>query len=85
MPHRIEFAPAVDHDFGRLPPAVLPRVDAAIRALAATPRPRGAKKLTEAAGWWRVRVGDYRVIYRIDDAAQVVTIARVRHRRDAYR
>lgn len=85
MAYQVEFAPAVDRDFGRLPPDVLPRVDAAITALADNPRPPGAKKLKDASGLWRVRVGEYRVLYRIDAAAAVVTIARVRHRREAYR
>lgn len=85
MAYRVEFAPALDRDFGRLPADVLPRVDEAISDLADNPRPRGAKKLKDASGLWRVRVGDYRVLYRIDAAAEVVTIARVRNRRDAYR
>lgn len=85
MAYVLTYLPPVDRDFGRLPSAVLLRVDAAIRRLAHTPRPTGAKKLTDESGVWRLRVGDYRVLYRIDDANEQVVILRVRHRRDVYR
>ena len=52
--------------------------------LVENPRPSGAKKLTNQPGY-RLRVGVYRILYRIDDASQVVTIDRVKHRREAYR
>ena len=59
---------------------------AAIRALGETPRPRGARKLHGSPrDDYRIRVGDYRVLYEVDDAAQLVRIMRVRHRREAYR
>ncbi len=60
------------------------RVTAALAALRDTPRPPGCVKLT-GSDLWRIRVGDYRVIYEIDDAAQVVTVIDVGHRRDVYR
>ncbi len=52
--------------------------------LAENPRPDGAKKLKGETGY-RIRVGNYRVLYEIDDAAQLVIIYRVKHRRDVYR
>lgn len=55
-----------------------------IRSLAENPRPDGAVKLTGADGW-RVRVGNYRVVYVIEDAVLVVTVTRVAHRREVYR
>ena len=60
------------------------RVVAAIRRLATSPRPPGVKKLTGRDAW-RIRVGDYRVIYEIDDAALTVLVVDVGHRRQVYR
>lgn len=59
---------------------------AAVRALGAVPRPPGARKL-QGSGRddYRIRIGDYRVLYEVDDTARVVRIMRVRHRREAYR
>ncbi len=58
-------------------------VRAALLSLADDPRPPGCKKLTLAQGW-RVRVGDYRIIYDIDDVVRIVSVERVGHRRDVY-
>lgn len=63
---------------------LLSRVWTAIRGLAMDPRPSGCRKLSGARDRWRVRVGDYRVVYGIDDEAKIVTIIRVRHRSAAY-
>ncbi|WP_448573903.1 type II toxin-antitoxin system RelE family toxin [Trichothermofontia sp.] len=60
------------------------RVRDAIRALAEESRPSGCKKLKGREGW-RIRVGDYRVVYDIDDEAQTVLIVHIGHRRDVYR
>jgi len=58
-----------------LPDDVLKRVDAQLRALASNPRPKGVKKLRGREGeGWRVRVGDYRILSTIDDAARLVNI-----------
>lgn len=67
-----------------LPTAARNRVALAIADLAHDPRPRGCRKLAGVDAW-RLRVGDYRVIYRIDDARQVVVVAWVGPRKDAYR
>jgi len=68
----------------RLPPEVFARVDGKIRGLGEDPRPPGAEKLRGKEGW-RIRVGDYRVIYEIDDRSREVMIYRVQHRKDIYR
>lgn len=60
------------------------RVASAIRGLGRDPRPPGCKKL-KRVGAWSLRVGDYRVIYDVDDDALVVTVLKVGHRRDVYR
>ena len=67
-----------------LPKRDYERVKFAVRELSVRPRPSGCAKLAGREGW-RIRVGDYRVIYEIDDAARSVTVLHVGHRKDAYR
>lgn len=85
MPYQVEITSATQRDFKRLPPEIIRKVDAAILELEQTPRPHGCTKLEGTEDEYRLRVGDYRILYVIDDKAKVVTIAHVRHRRDAYR
>ena len=63
---------------------MLERVVKAISSLKQNPRPHGVKKLFTEDGW-RIRIGDYRVLYTIDYKQKLVTIYRVKHRREAYR
>lgn len=67
-------------------PAARPyrRLRDTIRSLGEEPRPRGSKKLVARDGW-RLRVGDYRVAYEVDDRAPSVTVLDIGHRRDVYR
>ena len=85
MAYRLEITPAAARDLRALPAAILARLDARIRALADTPRPRGAEPIRGRRGGLRLRLGDYRILYTVDDAQQVVTIGRAGHRRDVYR
>jgi len=62
------------HD--RIVKTILPPAD--------NPRPVGSKKLSGSVGDWRIRVGDYRVLYEIGDALRIVRVYRVAHRRDVY-
>jgi len=82
--YRIDLSRRAEKDLDRLPPLGAARVIAALRGLADDPRPRGAGKLVNVEGY-RIRVGVYRIIYEVDDAARVVTVYRVRHRREVYR
>lgn len=68
-----------------MPGALKDRIETAIEDLARDPRPRGTKKLVGHENEWRLRVGDHRVLYVIDDAEQRVEVARVAHRREVYR
>jgi len=70
-------------DVNKLTPQLRDRVEDRIEALATDPRPHGALKLA-GRDEWRVRVGDYRVIYAVDDRAQLVEVRRVRRRGVAY-
>ena len=69
----------------RLSDAVHDRVSDAILKLKSDPRPQGSKKLVGTTGSWRIRVGDYRVLYDIADLVRIVRVYRVRHRRDVYK
>ena len=61
------------------------RVRQAVRSLLKDPRPPGCKLLAGPyQATWRIRVGDYRILYEVDDAADIVRVLRVRHRREAY-
>jgi mRNA interferase RelE/StbE len=84
--HEVVLAAQAERDLKRLPAALFRRVIAAVRALGAAPRPPGARKLHGSGrDDYRIRVGDYRVLYEVDDRARTVRIMRVRHRREAYR
>lgn len=82
---RIEFARSATKDLRGIDRQWIPRILAAVEALADDPRPVGCKKLARSEHTFRIRVGDYRVIYDIQGAALVVCVVRVRHRRDVYR
>ena len=74
-----------EKDLNRLSPPLQRRVGESILALAANPRPPGCRKLVGGQDDWRIRVGDYRVIYQIADTVRVVRVTRVRHRREVYK
>jgi len=71
-------------ELARLPEKDKRRIEADIEALAASPRPHGSKKLTGRDGY-RIRSGDYRVVYEIDDRRRMVIVLHVGHRKDVYR
>ena len=68
-----------------LPVRIGERVLRRLEALAHAPRPPDCRKLEGSRDQWRIRIGDYRAVYRIDDAARLIDVTIVRHRRDAYR
>ena len=68
----------------RFPKEIVKRLEKVLAALRANPRPHACEKLTGTDGW-RIRVGDYRILYAIDDESELVTIYKVSHRREAYR
>ena len=85
MPYRLDFVSSARREFLALSPGIQRRIDAHLLMLPEEPRPRGAKGLKGHARLHRIRVGEYRVVYEIDDAARVVTVTRVRLRARAYR
>ncbi len=84
MSYRLSIPRGVNKRMEKLPTDVYDRVDGAILALADEPRPPGCKKLRGREDW-RIRVGDYRIVYGVDDERRVVEILNVAHRGDVYR
>lgn len=85
MTFSVDLTPAAARQLKRLDPQSRRRIQAAIELLAAEPRPPAATRLAGGAGEWRVRTGDYRIIYEIHDDRLLVLVLRVGHRRDVYR
>ena len=84
MRYRVELRPAAQRSLARLRGQTRLRIEGALLLLAQNPRPRGAIALQGRDGF-RVRVGDYRIIYSIHDDVLVVAVVEIGHRRDAYR
>jgi len=82
--YRLEVSHTAHRQIRKLPARTQDRINNAIAGLAENPRPPGVKKLTARDGY-RIRVGDYRVLYRIDDSERAVIIYRVMGRGDVYR
>lgn len=83
--YRVIFTRSARKELESLPRPTADRIVAMLEGLAAKPRPVGARKLRGAVDLWRVRAGDYRVVYAINDTQQIVDVRVVRHRKDAYR
>lgn len=84
MTYRVEVAPAAVRQLRKLNPDARRPVQAAVELLADQPRPNAAKKLVGGDGEWRVRTGDYRIIYEIRNDVLLVLVVAVGHRRDIY-
>ena len=84
MPYKIEVRPAAAKQLGKLDPPTARRIQGVIALLADDPRPPASRPLTGRPAW-RVRVGDYRLIYTIEDDRLVVAVITIGHRRDVYR
>jgi mRNA interferase RelE/StbE len=82
--YTVEFTKAAAKDVRKLDHSVRRRVLAAVQTLADDPRPRGAVKLTGFTDAWRIRIGDYRVLYEVIDEKVLVTVFRVGSRGDVY-
>ncbi len=83
--HEIYLEKSAEKDLRKLPVSVFQRVPVHLKALSVDPRPPGCHKITGSKKDWRIRIGDYRMIYEIDDHARTVKVMRVRHRREVYR
>jgi mRNA interferase RelE/StbE len=85
MAYAVEFSPSAAREFRKLAPEIQRRLSPHIDSLAQNPCGSGAKKLKGREDLWRIRVGDYRIIYEVRDRTLVVLVVRVAHRRDVYR
>jgi len=83
--YQIEWKPSAVRELKKLDRQVVPRIVDAVEALSSIPFPQGVKKLQGSEATYRIRVGDYRVIYEVYSRRLVVEITRVRHRKDVYR
>jgi mRNA interferase RelE/StbE len=83
--YSIDFKPSVERDLRPLPRSVVVRVMKYIEALRHDPVPRQSAKLAGAEQLYRMRVGDYRIVYGVDKGLKRVTVHYVRHRREVYR
>ena len=82
--YAVEVKPSARKELEALPDDVLSRVFRKVESLGHTPRPAGCKKLKGYKDQWCVRVGDWRVVYIIDDTAKAVRVTRIAHRREVY-
>ena len=82
--YKVRFARSARKEMERLDDDVVNRVFPRIESLAKMPRPVGCRKLRGARDLWRIRIGDYRVVFLVDDAERVVEIRAVGDRKDVY-
>jgi len=82
--YTLEIMPSAGKELDALDDALFARIDRKILVLAQNPRPPGCKKLRGYKDLWRIRVGEWRVLYVIDDAAKLISITRIAHRREVY-
>ena len=85
MSYTVEFLPSAQRELAALPKDIQRRIANRIDALREDPRPPGSKQLQGAGRLYRLRVGDYRVIYSIESRRLVIIVVNVGHRRDVYR
>lgn len=84
MTYKLTLKPLAEKQFAKLPKTIQKRLFAAFLILADNPRPYGSLKLHGNADYYRVRVGDYRIVYTIDDQQLKVLVLTLGHRQDIY-
>jgi mRNA interferase RelE/StbE len=85
MNYSVVFKPSADRDIEHLPPEIGCRILLEIDKLQVNPRPINCMKIIGSRNDWRIRIGDYRVLYEIIDADHLVRVFRIKHRKEAYR
>ena len=83
--YEVVLSPKAEKQLDELPTPLRRRITEAIEGLESNPRPHGVKKLTGAENLWRIRVGDYRIVYTIEDDRLIVLVVKVGHRREICR
>jgi mRNA interferase RelE/StbE len=82
---RVEWKPSTKKDLRKIPQGQIRSIIDAAAGLSAQPWPVGSQKLQGTDGTYRIRVGDYRIVYSVSPELEAVTVIRVRHRKDVYR
>ena len=83
--YQVRLARDAEKELNRLSSTIVKRIFPAIKSLAENPRPRGCKKLKGLdEDLWRIRVGDYRVVYVIEDSIKIVEVKKIGHRKEIY-
>ncbi len=82
--YSVELKPSARKELERLPAKLIERIFPKLEGLASEPRPSGCKKLKGGQREWRIRAGDYRVVYAVDDEKLLVSVTRIRHRSEVY-
>ena len=85
MSYEVVFKPSAERQLLKLEKQLQKRITGKLIQLQANPRSAGAIKLSGSARTWRVRVGDYRIVYEIDDSAAILFVTIIAHRREVYR
>ena len=83
--YRIVFSKSAEKELLNLPEREIPKIINRIETLSDEPYPKGAKKLAGKINLWRIRSGNYRIVYSITKKILTIDIIRIRHRKDAYR
>jgi len=84
MTYRVELAPPAARQLRKLDPQVRRRIQAALELLTDEPRPPAATRLVGGSGQWRVRTGDYRIVYEIEGDRLLILVLRIGHRHEIY-
>ncbi|MHB1783548.1 MAG: type II toxin-antitoxin system RelE family toxin [Acidimicrobiales bacterium] len=84
MTYRVSLAPSAARELRKFDPDVRRRIQAALDLLATEPRPPAASRLVGGSGEWRVRTGNYRIVYEVNDDQLLVLVVRMAHRREVY-
>jgi len=82
--YHVVLTASAERELKRLPSQVIARIISRLENLTSNPRPPGCKKLRGGDREWRIRVGDYRAVYTIEDAKSLVEVTRIRHRSEVY-
>lgn len=85
MAYQISIAPAAERQLKKLPEQVVAQIVPLLKSLAEDPRPVGVKKLKGGDGIWRVRTGDYRILYTVEDRKLTILVLSIDHRKQVYK
>jgi mRNA interferase RelE/StbE len=83
--HKVFLEKRAEREIKKLPAEIFYRIIPQLKALSENPKPSGCRKITGSKNYWRIRIGDYRIIYEIDEGEKAVKVMRIRHRREVYK